>query len=110
MPIPEEVLNVMKCCLLNDGHIAIEPIPVSCGALGCKQCLSRSNIEEIDCYSCKGKHKMQDLNNIPVFTSFEHLVKSYVFDLFEYVQGILDKTASSLEGKIERNFFLIINK
>ena len=110
MPIPDEVLNVMKCCLLNDGHIAIEPIPVSCGALGCKQCLLRSDIEEIDCYSCKGKHRKQDLINIPVFKSFEHLVKSYVSDLFEYVQGILDKTASLLEGKIERNFFLIINK
>jgi hypothetical protein len=60
MPIPEEVLNVMKCCLFNDGHIAIEPIPVSCSAFGCKQCLLRSNIEEIDCYSCKGKHKIQD--------------------------------------------------
>ena len=107
MPIPEEVLNGMKCCFLNDGHIAIEPILVSCGAIGCKQCLLYSNIEEIDCYSCKGKHKLQDLKNIPVFKSFEHLVKSYVSDLFEYVKGILDKTASSLEGKIKRNFFLI---
>jgi hypothetical protein len=109
MPIPDEVLNVMKCCLLNDGHIAIEPIQVSCGATGCKQCLLNSKKEEIDCYSCKGKHKTQDLKNIPVFKSFEHLVKSYVSDLFEYVKGILDKTASSLEGKIERDIFLIIN-
>ena len=109
MPIPEEVLNGMKCCFLNDGHIAIEPILVSCGATGCKQCLLRSNIEEIDCYSCKGKHRTKDLINIPVFKSFENLVKSYVSDLFEYVKGILDKTASSLEGKIEKNIFLIIH-
>ncbi len=78
MPIPGEVLNEIKCCFFNDGHIAIEPIPLSCGAFGCKQCLLTSNKEEIDCYSCKGKHKMQDLKK-----SFENLVKSYVSDLFE---------------------------
>ena len=102
MPIAEEVLNLMKCCFLNDGHIAIEPITVSCGAIGCKQCLLNSNIEEMDCYSCKGKHKTQDLNNTPVIKSVENLVKSHVSDLFEYVKENLDKTASSLEGKIER--------
>ncbi len=106
MPIPYEVLNVMKCCFFNDGHIAIEPIPVSCGATGCKQCLLRSNIEEIDCYSCKGKHRKQDLINIPVFKTVENLVKSYVSDLFEYVKVNLDKTMSSLEGKIERDIFI----
>jgi hypothetical protein len=109
MPIAEEVLNVMKCCLFNDGYIAIEPISVSCGATGCKQCLLNSNIEEIDCYSCKGKHKTQDLKNIPVFKSFENLVKSYVSVLFEYVKVNLGKTASLLEGKIEKDIFLIIN-
>jgi hypothetical protein len=103
MPIPEEVLNGMKCSLLNDGHIPIEPILVSCGATGCKQCLLRSNIEEIDCYSCKGKHKWQDLKNTPVIKSVENLVKSYVSDLFEYVKVNFDKTASLLEGKIEKD-------
>ena len=82
MPIPEEVLNGMKCCLFNDGHIAIDPILVSCGATGCKQCLLRSNIEEIDCYSCKRKHRKQDLINTPVIKQVENLVKSYVSDLF----------------------------
>jgi hypothetical protein len=84
MPIPEEILNGMKCCFFNDGHIAIEPIPVSCGAIGCKQCLLKSNIEEIDCYSCKEKHKTQDLKNTPVFKSVENLVKYKVSDLNMY--------------------------
>ena len=106
MPIAEEVLNEMKCCLFNDGHIAIEPILVSCGNTGFKQCLLNSNNEEIHCYSCKGKHRKQDLINIPVFKSFENLVKYYVSDLFEYVKVNLDKTASSLEGKIERNILI----
>jgi hypothetical protein len=108
MPIAEEVINLMKCCFLNDGHIAIEPIPVSCGGIGCKQCLLRSNIEEIDCYSCKGKHKTQDLKNIPVIKPNENLIKTYVSDLFKYFKVNLDKTVSSLEGKIDRDIYLII--
>jgi hypothetical protein len=109
MPIPEEILNGMKCCFFNDGHIAIEPIPLSCGAIGCKQCLLKSNIEEIDCYCCKEKHKTQDLKNTTVIKPVENLVKTYVSDLFEYVKVNLDKTASSLEGKIEKIFSLMVN-
>jgi hypothetical protein len=101
MPIPEEVLNEIKCCFFNDGHIAIEPILVSCGATGCKQCVESSKIEEIDCYGCKGKHRTQDLKDNPVIKSIENIVKSFVSDLFEYVKISLDKTASSFEGKIE---------
>jgi hypothetical protein len=106
MPIAEKVLNGMKCCLFNDGHIAIEPILVSCGAIGCKQCLLRSNIEEIDCFSCKGKHRTQDLKNIPVIKQVEDLIKSHVSDLFDYVKENLEKTTSSLEGKIERDILI----
>jgi hypothetical protein len=72
MPIAEEVLNVMRCCLLNDGHIAIEPILLSCGAIGCKQCILRSNNEEIDCYSCKGKHRTENFKNTPVIKQVEN--------------------------------------
>jgi hypothetical protein len=39
-------------------------------------------------------HKTPDLKNIPVFKSFENLVKSHISDLFEYVKENLDKTAS----------------
>ena len=98
MPIAEEVLNEMKCCLFNDGNIAIEPIKVSCGAIGCKQCILRSNNVEIDCYSCKGKHRTKNFKSTPVIKQVENLVKYYVSDLFEYVKVNLDKTTSSLEG------------
>ena len=39
MPIPEAILNQIKCCFLNDGHIAVEPIYVNCGAHACKKCV-----------------------------------------------------------------------
>ena len=33
MPIQKELLNELKCCFLNDGNIAIEPIYISFGLL-----------------------------------------------------------------------------
>jgi hypothetical protein len=105
MSIPEDILNRIKCCLSDDGHIAIEPIPVSCGAIGCKQCILRSNNEEIDCYSCRGKN----FKITPVIKPNEYSIKSYVSDLFEYVKVNLDKEVSSLEGKIEKIFSLMVN-
>jgi hypothetical protein len=109
MPLAEEVLNEIKCCFSNDDHIAIEPILVSCGATGCKQCLLVSKIEEIFCLSCRGKHKTQDFKNTPVIKQVEDLINSHISDLFEYVKVNLDKTASLLEGKTERDIYLIIN-
>ena len=107
MSTPENYLNQMKCCLFNDGHIAIEPITVSCGAIGCKQCVSRSESEEIECFSCKANHKTQDLRNAPVVKPVENIIKFYVSDLFEYVKVSLEKTASLLEGKIGHLIYFI---
>ena len=99
MPIQQGVLNALKCCFLNDDHIAIEPILASCGAIGCKECITSSKTEEIDCYSCKGKHSAKDLKNIPVIKSNESLVNLYASDLFEYVKENLEKTTDLLKGK-----------
>ena len=99
MPIQQGVLNALKCCFLNDDHIAIEPIAVSCGAIGCKECIISSKTEEIECYSCKGKHSARDLKNIPVIKSNESLVNLYASDLFEYVKENLEKTTVLLKGK-----------
>ena len=97
MPISEDDF---KCCFFNDGHIAVEPILVSCGAVGCKECIASSKTEEIDCYSCKGKHKINDLKNTPVIKPMENTVKSNINDLFEYAKGNLEKSFNLLKGKI----------
>ena len=92
--------DILKCCFFNDGHIAVEPILVSCGATGCKECITALNAEEIDCYSCKGKHSVNDLKNTPIIRAFESLVKSNINDLFEYAKGNLEKSFNLLKGKI----------
>ena len=98
MPIFAE--DVLKCCFFNDGHIAVEPILVSCGAIGCKECIAVSKTQEIECYSCKGKHPVKDLKNTPVIKPMEDIVKSSLNDLFEYAKGNFEKTFNLLKGKI----------
>ena len=99
MSVQKELLNELKCCFFNDGHIAIEPILVSCGAIGCKECIRSSKIEEMECYSCKGQHSTKDLNNVPVIKSYENIVKLFASDLFEYSKENLEKNIDLLKGK-----------
>jgi hypothetical protein len=86
MPIPEPVLNQIKCCFFNDGHIAIEPIQLKCGATACKECVNEANEEKLDCNSCKDKHEKKDLTSIPINKVAETLVHSFLQDLLEYIQ------------------------
>ena len=76
--------DVVKCCFLNDGHIVVEPILVSCDAIGCKECITKTKTEEMECYSCKGKHSVNDLKNTLIIKVIENTVKSNINDLFEY--------------------------
>ena len=99
MAISKEILSALKCCFSNDGHIAIEPILTSCGATGCKECITSLNTEEIECYSCKGKHLVKDLKNMPVIKSMECVVKSFVNELIEFSKVNLEKTTDLRKGK-----------
>ena len=98
MPIPKSLLDQMKCCFLNDGHIAIEPITISCGANACKKCVIDSKEEVMKCFSCKENHKKSDLINLPISKLAESMVKTFLNDLFEYVETILEKCSLSLGG------------
>ena len=100
MPIEKEILSKFTCCFLNDDHIAIEPILVSCGAIGCKECIRSSKTEEIECFSCKEKHKTNDLKNMPGVKAMEDMVKLLASDLFEYAKVNLEKVSNLLKGKI----------
>ena len=98
--IREEELKKIKCCFYNDGHIAIEPILVSCGATGCKECVHGAKEESIHCNSCKRKHEKKDLINQQKLVDVENIVNSNLNDLFEYVKMNLEKTSDLLKGNI----------
>ena len=98
MPIPESVLNQMKCSFFNDGHIAIEPIQLKCGATACKECVNDATEKKIDCKSCKEKHEKKDLISIPVNKVAETLVHNFLEDLFEYVKIEYEKIRAAIKG------------
>jgi hypothetical protein len=103
MPIPEAILNQMKCCFFNDGHIAIEPILASCGGNICKKCVIDSKEEAIKCFGCNESHKKGDLLKAPINKLAESMVYSYLNDLFEYMELTLEKCSASVKGILVKN-------
>jgi hypothetical protein len=91
MPITEAILNQIKFCFSDDGHIAIEPIQVSCGDIGCKKCLIDSEEEEINCFSCNEDHKKSVALKGPINKVAESLVQTHLNDLFDYVETCIKK-------------------
>ena len=69
MAIPEAFLNQMKCCAFDDGHIAIEPVLVKCGANACRECIKSTKGEVIKCFNCNGTHETKDSINSPIIKS-----------------------------------------
>lgn len=86
MPIPDAILNQMKCCLNNDDHFAIDPIVLKCGASACKQCINDSKDSIFSCYSCNGKHEKKIFIDSPVSKLAQSLVHTFMGDMFECVE------------------------
>ena len=103
MPIPEAILNQMKCCFLKDDHIAIEPILASCGGNICKKCVIDSKEETIKCFGCNESHKKGDLLKAPINKLAESMVHSFLNDLFEYMELTLEKFSVSVKGILVKN-------
>jgi hypothetical protein len=98
MAIPETILNQIKCCLNDDGHIVNEPILLSCGANACKKCVCDSASTMIHCFSCNINHVKIDLLNAPnnkIVDSFIHL---FLNDLFKDLNAKLESIAGLLKG------------
>ena len=94
MPIPEAILNQLKFCLSNDGHIVIEPILVSCGSSVCKKCLIASKDEAIKCVSCNENHKKSDLIKGPINKVASSMVQTFLNDLFDYVETAFENSSA----------------
>ena len=99
MPIQEELLNQIKCCLGIDGHICIKPIVFECGGNACKDCVNEADIELIKCYNCNQEHEKKDLTRAPLNKLAETLIKLNLTDLFKYVDHKLANATGYLTGK-----------
>ena len=114
MPIPETFLIQMKCCAFNDGHIAIEPVLVQCGANACKECIKSAKGAVIKCYDCNGTHETKDSTDSPISKLSESIVQYYLNDLFEHAKENMKTIGSKLSSiliylSIGKIFNLLIN-
>ena len=105
MAIPEAFLNQMKCCAFDDGHIAIEPVLVKCGANACRECIKSTKGEVIKCFNCNGTHETKDSINSPIIKSSESMVQYFLNDLFEYAKETMKTIVSKLSSIL--NYLLI---
>ena len=96
MTIYEDILNQLKCCAFNDGHIAIEPVLVKCGAYICKECIKTASV--INCYNCNDTHETKDLINSPIIKLSESMVQYYLNDLLEYAKKTMKTICSKLSS------------
>lgn len=98
MPLPEALLNEMKCCIFNDGHIAIEPIQLKCGALACKECIKSKTECEMNCYNCSGTHNKSNYINSTKNKLSETVIQFNLDELFQYVDETLKSVHSNLKS------------
>ena len=98
MPIPENILNAIRCCLSDDGHIVIEPVVLKCGLNACKKCVDDSKLTTIQCFGCGENHEKKDYINAPISNSIMIFIKVYLGDLFEDLKVKLKSTSELLKG------------
>jgi hypothetical protein len=99
MPIPENILSKMKCCLNDDGHIVHEPVLFKCSYNACRKCISDSNLANIKCFGCNGNHEIVDLVNVEDNKFIDSLIHSFLNDLFEDLKNKMKSTAQFLKSK-----------
>ena len=99
MPLPGALLNQIKCCLSNDGHILIEPVVLKCTGSACKECISDSEEEVIYCYACNGKHQKNDLLNATGNIIAKALVENFMGDLYEYTEKRIESITENFKSK-----------
>jgi hypothetical protein len=98
MPLPEILLNQMRCCLSEDGHIIHEPIVLTCGANACKSCVSNSTVAILKCFGCNSTHEKKEFLNAPIIKLIESFILSVLPDLFQDLNAKLKFTSQLLKG------------
>jgi hypothetical protein len=98
MPIPEKILNQMRCCFSDDGHIVQEPLLLKCGLNACKKCVDNSATATLNCFGCNGTHDKKDFIDAPIVKIVDSLIHSFLDDLFEDLEDKLKSTCDLLKG------------
>jgi hypothetical protein len=83
MPIPEDLLNQIKCCLNKDSHIVHEPVLLKCGFNACKMCCSDPDTSTVKCFSCHTFHHKTEISNAPNNEAINSIIQTYLKDLYQ---------------------------
>ena len=99
--IREEISRQVKCGLSNnnDEHIVIEPMLLSCGDNACKNCIENLNEMQKECNHCKKIHKKDDLKKAVPNNAVKLLMKSYLKELNDELDGKVKDAIKSMKGK-----------
>jgi hypothetical protein len=102
MSIPEVLLNQLKCCLNNDGHIVNEAIVLKCAGIACKNCFEDLKAENLilNCYKCNRKHDKKVLLVAPRCELAETLIRTFIGDFFNYIENNMKLTSETIKSKI----------
>jgi hypothetical protein len=99
MPIPEDILRGLKCCLSEDGHFIYEPITLKCGASACRKCINEdSNRNKTKCYNCMDLHDTQDYRNSAVNVMLTSVMNLFSNDLIQALEVELRLTEGELKS------------
>ena len=96
MPITEDILKELKCCLASDFHYVIEPVLMECGANACKECVTQAITEKIQCYSCYSEHEKNF--KLTVNKLAERVINSLSNEIIKDVNQKLASLEDSLKG------------
>ena len=104
MPIPEDILKGLKCCLSQDGHYVYEPISLECGANACKKCIDNvSNANKMKCQNCLQIHQNRNYSNFGVNIMVKNIMNLFLNDLIEELGSKLEFTEKQLKSILKIN-------
>lgn len=100
MDLTECLEKQMKCCLSDDGHIAVEPISVTCGGNACKQCIIDLQTTQAKCYKCGEYHEKENLDKMPLNEAMKLLIeKTFLKELTVKLKSKVDEVIASSDCK-----------
>jgi hypothetical protein len=89
MPIPEDLLNQIKCCLNEDGHIVHEPVLLKCGNNACKKCCSDPVVSTVKCLRCHAIHDKNELFSALNNKTIDSIIRLFLRDVIKWAPRLI---------------------
>ncbi len=100
--LPQEIAQMLRCCISNNEHYAKDAILLPCGGNACKNCiLDMNRKQECRCFNCNGVHKTEELRKMPINPMIGILIeKVYINDLVDLVKNEFAEIYNKIDGQL----------